>query len=49
MLTGRKDKLTHSEREEKRRELDALRSSNESQIMGGYELIFPLVDNGENE
>ena len=48
MLTGKKQKLTNIQKDEKRRAIDQLRSQYECNIMGGYTVIYPLEDTTDN-
>lgn len=48
ILTGKTQKLTSEQKAEKRKEYDDKRNKQEANIMGGYELIFPLRETIEN-
>lgn len=49
MITGKNQKMTLAEREEKRLDLNVIRDMNERKLLGGYELIFPLDEIRANE
>ena len=49
MITGKKVKLTNIQKDEKRKAIDQVRHRDEMNIMGGYELIFPLEETPDNE
>ncbi len=48
MITGKKVKLTNIHKDEKRKAIDQVRNRDEMNIMGGYELIFPLEETPDN-
>lgn len=48
MLTGKKEKMTQQEKDEKRLELDGVRNFAEAQIKTGFELLYPLMNIPEN-
>lgn len=41
-MTGKTTKLTQEEKDLKRREIDNLRTVQESKILGGYRMIYPV-------
>lgn len=48
ILTGKTQKLTAEQKEEKRLEFNSIRNDKERDLMGGFELIFPLPETLEN-
>lgn len=48
MMTGKTQKLTPIEKEEKRREHNVIRDFQEKPILGGFIMIFPFPEIPEN-
>lgn len=46
ILTGKTQKLTAEQKEEKRREHNVVRDEKEKDLLGGFELIYPLPESG---
>jgi len=49
MITGKNQKLSHADKEGKRVDLNAIRDMNERNLLGGFELIYPLDEIRVNE
>ena len=48
MMTGKNQKLSPLEKEEKRREHNVIRDFKEKPILGGFTMIFPFSEVPEN-
>lgn len=49
MITGKNQKLSQADKEGKRVDLNAIRDMNERNLLGGFELIYPLDEIRVNE
>ena len=49
MITGKNQKLSQADKEGKRVDLNAIRDMTEANLMGGFELIYPLDEIRVNE
>jgi len=49
MITGKNQKLSQAGKDEKRGDLNAIRDMNERNLLGGFELIYPLDEIRANE